>query len=65
LSAVLSVIPILGSVMVSITSFGLMLLFNILLWATILLWAWLIVMALLRPDYRLPLFRYSLSKFFM
>ena len=49
---VLSHIPILGL----ITSFGLDLLFNILLWITILLWLWLMLMAVLRPNYRLPFF---------
>jgi uncharacterized membrane protein len=49
---VLSFIPILGYV----TSFGLDLLNHILLWVTILLWLWLMLMALLRPNYRLPFF---------
>jgi uncharacterized membrane protein len=53
--AVLSLIPILGEVLRSVTSFGLGLIFSILLWITVLLWLWLMLMALLRPNYRLPL----------
>ena len=52
LNRMFSIIPILGL----ITGFGLTLLFNILLWLTILLWLWLMLMALLRPNYRLPFF---------
>jgi uncharacterized membrane protein len=56
LKAMLSIIPILGLV----TGLGLTLLFNILLWVTILLWLWLMLMALLRPNYRLPFFGMAL-----
>lgn len=52
LNRMFSIIPILGL----ITGFGLTLLFNILLWVTIILWLWLMLMALLRPNYRLPFF---------
>jgi uncharacterized membrane protein len=59
LKAALSIIPILNIV----TSFGLDLLFNILLWSTVLLWLWLMLMALLRPNYRLPFFEMFLPDF--
>ena len=59
LKAVLSIIPILGYV----TSFGLGLLSYILFWITILLWLWLMLMAVLRPNYRLPFFGMVLPNF--
>jgi uncharacterized membrane protein len=63
LSAVFSLIPILGGVLSSVTSFGLGLLSYILLWMTILIWLWLMLMALLRPGYRLPFFGILLPNF--
>jgi uncharacterized membrane protein len=56
LAVVLSIIPILGSALASVTSFGFDLLLRILLWMTILLWLWLMFMAWRRPNYRLPFF---------
>ncbi len=53
LKSILGVIPVLGW----LTSIGLNLLGSILWWVTILLWLWLMLMALIRPNYRLPIFR--------
>ena len=63
LSIMLSTIPILGSILVSVTSFGLGLLFNVLLWITMLLWLWLMLKAFLQPNYRLPIFSSVLPNF--
>ena len=63
LSIMLSTIPILGSVLVSVTAFGLGLLFNVLLWITMLLWLWLMLKAFLEPSYRLPIFGNVLPNF--
>ena len=46
----LAFIPLIGF----ITTIGLNLLFSIVFWITILVWLWLLVMAVLRPNYRLP-----------
>src|SRR5579862_5306941 len=50
LKGILAWIPILSL----ITNFGLGLLSSILGWTMVILWVWLIIMAITRPDYRLP-----------
>lgn len=51
LHSTLGIIPFIGPLF----GVGLGLLYHILLWIIVFLWVWLIVMALIRPNYKVPI----------